>query len=142
MYTYIYDEEYLGQANKLAQQSSEEVGCGVVIVRDGEVLAAEYNSQKTDNITVNHAEIKAIVAANRRTGSRKLEGVTAYCSCEPCAMCLTALSYAKVGRIVFGKTMKDLFPDDPQSDFDARAYIEGLNFRPMFEQITASPHRP
>lgn len=132
----ISDTAFLKRAVKLAEQSPEPIGCGVVLVKDGKVIAEEHNSQRADNIAVYHAEVKAIIAANKALESRKLEGVTAYCSCEPCAMCLTALSYAKVPRIVFNKTMKDLFPDDPQSQLDPYEYVRGLNFTPQLEQLS------
>lgn len=129
------DVKHLKRAIELSRRSPEPIGCGVVIVdSDGSVLAETYNSQRADNIAVHHAEIKAIIQANRKTGSRKLEGA-AYCSCEPCAMCLTALSYAKVGRIVFYKRMIDLFPDDPQSQLDPYVFAAGLNFVPKLEQL-------
>lgn len=129
------DERYLTRAAELSRQSPEPVGCGVVIVRENDVLAEAYNSQRADNCAVYHAEIKAIIDANKKTASRKLESATAYCSCEPCAMCLTALSYAKVERIVFNKRMIDLFPEDPQSQLDPYAFVAGLNFQPTLEQL-------
>lgn len=129
------DKEYLQEAVRMSQLSPEPVGCGVVLVQNGTVLAKTHNSQRADNIAVYHAEIKAIIAANKKTGSRKLEGATAYCSCEPCAMCLTALSYAKVPRIVFNKSMYDLFPDDPQSQLDSFEYVKTLNFVPSLERL-------
>lgn len=131
------DSDYLKKAVHLSQQSVDTVGCGVVIVSaEGEVLAETYNSQEADNVAVHHAEIKAIITANRKTGSRKLQGATAYCSCEPCAMCLAALSYAKVDHIIFRDRMADLFPNDPQSQFDSRAFVAGLNFKPKLQQFT------
>ena len=123
------------RATWLAQNSPEPVGCGVVIVRDGKIIAEAYNSQRADNIAVHHAEIKAIIAANKAEKNRKIDNGTAYCSCEPCAMCLTALSYARITRIVFGKTMKDLFPDDPQSQLNPYEYVRGLNFSPQLEHF-------
>lgn len=129
------DQEYMARARALAAQSKELVGCGVVIVQNGAVIGEAFNSQRADNIAVHHAEIKAIITANKTTGNRKLEDATAYCSCEPCAMCLTALSYAKVSRIVFGQRMKDLFPNDPQSRLDPFAYAKTLNFVPKLEQL-------
>ncbi|HSW65724.1 MAG TPA: deaminase [Bacillota bacterium] len=131
----MHDSTFLARAVAVSKLSPESVGCGVVIVQDGKELAAEYNSQKTDGIAVYHAEIKAIIAANKRAHSRTLPGATAYCSCEPCAMCLTALSYAKIPRIVYYKKMSDFFPEDPQSQFDAAAYVRNLNFVPMLEQL-------
>jgi tRNA(adenine34) deaminase len=131
----MLDERFMKRAVDLAQQSPEPVGCGVVIVNEGNIIAEAYNSQKADNIAVYHAEIKAIIEANRSLGIRKLKDATAYCSCEPCAMCLTALSYASVRRIVYHNTMHDLFPDDPQSQFNSYEYIKGLNFIPKLEHF-------
>ncbi len=51
-------------------------------------------------------------------------------------MCVTALSHAKVERIVYSQTMSELFPDDPQSGFDTLQYIKGLNFVPKLEQLS------
>jgi guanine deaminase len=127
------DQTHLTRATELAASSPEAVGCGVVIVQNGSVIAEATNSQRTDNVAVYHAEIKAIIDANKSTGSRTLPGATAYCSCEPCAMCLAALSYAKIERVVFIKRMIDLFPDDPQSQFDAQTFVQGLNFKPKLE---------
>ena len=129
------DRQFLSQAIALAQQSPEPVGCGVVIVSDGKVVAESYNSQRKDNIAVNHAEMKAVVLANRRQKTRELKNATAYCSCEPCAMCLVAFSYAKVPRIVYHKTMHDLFPQDPQAQLDSRSFVSTLNFVPKLEQL-------
>lgn len=128
-------QDYILRAIELAAQSPELIGCGVVIVSNGEIIAESYNSQRADNIAVNHAEIKAIIIANKHQNNRNLKNAVAYCSCEPCAMCLTALSYAKVERIVFHKSMKDTFPDDPQSSFDAYKFVQALNFVPKLEQI-------
>lgn len=129
------DITLLKLAVALAAKSTEPNGCGSIIVLDGNIIAEEFNSQRADNIAVNHAEIKAIVAANKKLGTRKLTGATAYCSCEPCAMCLTALSYAKVERIVFHQTMYDLSPNDPQSQLDPYAFAASLNFAPTLQHV-------
>lgn len=129
------DKDYLLLAEEVAKKSSEPMPCGCIIVQDGKIVASEFNSQHTDKVAVYHAEIKAITEANRTVGSRTIMNAIAYCTCEPCAMCLTALSYAKVERIVFNKLMADLCPDDPQAHFDSQAFIHGLNFVPKLEQV-------
>lgn len=133
------DKDYLQEAIRMSEQSPEPVGCGVVLVQNDNIIAKTHNSQQADNIAVYHAEVKAIIEANKKTGSRKLENTTAYCSCEPCAMCLTALSYAKIPRIVFDKFMKDLFPDDPQSQLNAFEYVKTLNYVPALEHLVSNP---
>ena len=132
------DKEYLQRAVDYAEKSPEDVKCACILVRGESVLTTQFNSQKHDKMAINHAEIKAIVAANYEQRSRELENVTAYCSCEPCAMCLTALSYAKVERIVYANTMKEMSPDDPQARLDSQAFVAGLNFVPKLEHISLS----
>jgi tRNA(Arg) A34 adenosine deaminase TadA len=132
----MQDKDYLRRALELAAESPEPVGCGVVIVADGQVVAETFSSQRKDNMAIYHAEVKAVMEANRKTGSRKLPHATAYCSCEPCAMCLTALSYANVERIIFYKRMIDFFPDDPQSRLDPYKFVAGLNFVPKLQQLS------
>lgn len=129
------DKEFLEQAVKLAEKSSEKIKCATIIVKDGEIISSAFNSQRADNQAIHHAEIKAVIEANRAVDSRTLEGSNAYCSCEPCAMCLVALSYAKISKIVYNKSMKDLCPDDPQSNLNASEFVKGLNFIPKLEQI-------
>jgi tRNA(adenine34) deaminase len=129
------DKDYLLLARKVAGNSKEKVPCGCVIVQNGKVIAKGFNSQEIDQVTTNHAEIKAIRQANDKLKSRHLKEVTAYCSCEPCVMCLTAFSYAKVKRIVFENRLIDLFPNDQQSKLNSQEFIKGLNFVPQLEQL-------
>lgn len=95
----MQDEEYLQKAIDLGEQSPDATGCGVIIVRSDEVLAATYNLRRADDLEFYPAEIKAIVEVNK-PGLGDLENGVAYCSCEPCDMCYAALSDAQVPRIV------------------------------------------
>ena len=80
---------------------------GAVIVRDGEVLATGTNRVTMNNDPTAHAEVSAIREACAKVGNFKLEGCVCYTSCEPCPMCLSALYWAGVGRIVYGNTKDD-----------------------------------
>ena len=132
----VTDKDYLRRALELSKQSREPIKCACIIVKDGQVLAETINSQHVDNVAVHHAEVKAVRAANEKIGSRKLERATAYCSCEPCVMCLSALSLARIERIVFNETMNDVAPDDPMGQLDSAAFAaQYLNFVPKLEQL-------
>lgn len=88
-----FDAKMIALAKKEASKSEEPVKCGVVLVdKDNQIIAKAFNTQRSDNRTANHAEMNAIAKANEQIG-QKLKGVTAYCSCEPCPMCLTALIF-------------------------------------------------
>ena len=133
------DKGYLKQAIELSARSVEPVQCACALVKNGGVIAEAFNSQRADNIAVYHAEMKAVTLANERLGSRKLDGVTAYCSCEPCVMCLAALSLAQVERIVFSQTMREVSGGLPMGELDSAAFAQRyLNFVPKLERPVLS----
>ena len=80
---------------------------GAVIVRNGEVIATGTNRVTANNDPTAHAEVSAIREACAKVGNFKLEGCVCYTSCEPCPMCLSALYWAGVERIVYGNTKDD-----------------------------------
>lgn len=80
---------------------------GAVIVCNGEVIATGTNRVTANNDPTAHAEVSAIREACAKIGNFKLEGCVCYTSCEPCPMCLSALYWAGVSRIVYGNTKDD-----------------------------------
>lgn len=80
---------------------------GAVVVRDGEVIAAEANSVTRTNDPTAHAEVNAIRAACAKLATFQLDGCDVYTSCEPCPMCLAALYWSRCRAIYFGNTAQD-----------------------------------
>jgi tRNA(Arg) A34 adenosine deaminase TadA len=80
---------------------------GAVVRADasGEVLAVGVNLALPTGNPVLHAETVALSLANRRLAEPG--GVTLFCSCEPCIMCLGAAHWAEVGRIVWSASKED-----------------------------------
>ena len=79
-----------------------EVPVGAVLVRDGKVIAAAGNRIEELSDPTAHAEILVIREAARLLGTPRLIGGDLYVTLEPCAMCATALSFARIERIFFG----------------------------------------
>ncbi|MEM6489546.1 MAG: nucleoside deaminase [Pseudomonadota bacterium] len=75
---------------------------GAVIVRDGEIVAEGVNRALADHDPTSHGEIEAIRAACRALGTTSLKGCVLYTSCEPCAMCASAILIAELDRVVYG----------------------------------------
>jgi tRNA(Arg) A34 adenosine deaminase TadA len=131
------DRFYLKKALKLAEESAEPVKCASILVDDqGNVLAETFNTQRADGLTASHAEMKAITMANQQLG-RKLTGVTAYGNCEPCTMCLTALIFAGVERVVFVSRMNDFAGPDEAIDIDCFEFVQKFPHRPELVQLSA-----
>jgi len=98
------DEEFMREALRLARIGADdgEVPVGAVAVQRGEIVARAYNAPISRNDPTAHAEILALRQAAGRIGNYRLEGVTLYCTLEPCAMCAGALVTARIDRLVFG----------------------------------------
>ncbi len=79
-----------------------EVPVGCVLVHAGRELARGHNLREATQDPTAHAEMVAIRAGAHVLGSWRLEGVTAYVTLEPCAMCAGALVLARVPRVVWG----------------------------------------
>jgi tRNA(adenine34) deaminase len=97
------DEEFMREALRLARLGADagEVPVGAVAVQGGELVAAAYNAPISRHDPTAHAEILALRQAAERIRNYRLEGVTLYCTLEPCAMCAGALVAARVERLVF-----------------------------------------
>ena len=80
---------------------------GAVIVRGNEVIGRGFNQVTSTNDPTAHAEVVAIREACRRLGTFRLEGCDLYTSCEPCPMCLSAIYWARIGRVFYANTRKD-----------------------------------
>jgi tRNA(Arg) A34 adenosine deaminase TadA len=80
---------------------------GSVIVRGGEVVAATHNTVWQTCDPTAHAEVNCIRAAAKALKTIALNGCTLYSTTEPCPMCLAAIHWAKIDRVVFGATIAD-----------------------------------
>lgn len=95
-----YMQLALEEARAAAARGEVPVGC--VIVRDGGVVARAGNRTLADKDPTAHAELLAIRQAAAALGSERLIDCDLYVTLEPCAMCATAMSFARIRRLYFG----------------------------------------
>ena len=81
---------------------------GSVIVRDGEVLARGHNRTHAERDPTAHGEMVAIRAFLAQHGPDALKGTTLYTSGEPCCMCMGAIIWCGIGRVVFAASISQL----------------------------------
>ncbi|MCO0832077.1 tRNA adenosine(34) deaminase TadA [Fructobacillus sp. W13] len=79
-----------------------EVPIGAVIVKDGEVIASAGNRREEDQKTDAHAEMHAILEANAKLGTWRLEETALFVTLEPCLMCAGAILNARIPLVYFG----------------------------------------
>lgn len=80
---------------------------GSVIARDGQIVAATHNTVWLTCDPTAHAEVNCIRAAATALRTIALHGCTLYSTTEPCPMCLAAIHWAKIERVVFGASIQD-----------------------------------
>ena len=82
--------------------AADEVPVGAVIVLEGQVIGRGHNMPVSTNDPTAHAEIQAVRQAARQMQNYRLIDTTLYTTVEPCLMCMGALVYARIKRLVFG----------------------------------------
>ncbi|MEL6959385.1 MAG: nucleoside deaminase [Pseudomonadota bacterium] len=107
------------------------------ILKDGKEITRGRNTAMRDNDPTRHAEVVAIGQAADELGTRDLSGCTLLASCQPCEMCLAAMRWAGISRVVFGAEQDKIddemfrFPELTLPDFRQAAggtfdYVGGV----------------
>jgi tRNA(Arg) A34 adenosine deaminase TadA len=114
---YATDEDRMRLAIELARQnvlrgSGGPFGAAIVERNTGALLSVGVNSVVRLNNSTLHAEMLAIMMAQRRAGSFTLAAsdrvsYEIVSSCDPCAMCLGAVLWSGVRRMVTGADRDD-----------------------------------
>lgn len=85
-----------------AAEARGEVPIGAVIVdKVGKIIARAGNETRATNDPTAHAEILAIRRACDVLGVERLIGCDLYVTLEPCNMCATAISFARIEKLYY-----------------------------------------
>ncbi len=91
----------MAEARAAAARGEVPVGA-VVVGPDGTVLAADGNRTLELKDPTAHAEMQVLRAAAAALGSERLSGCDLYVTLEPCPMCASAISQARIARLYYG----------------------------------------
>lgn len=98
------EEKFMKEALKEAQKAYKklEVPVGVVIVKDGKIIARGYNQKESKTDTTKHAEIIAIQKASKKLKAWRLLDCEMYVTLEPCSMCAGAIINSRIKKVYIG----------------------------------------
>jgi len=99
------DNYYMALALEEAKKAekSDEVPVGAVIADgNGEIVSAAFNTVEKDGSCIMHAEINAILAAQKKLENWRLDGCILYVTLEPCIMCCGAILLSRISKVVYG----------------------------------------
>jgi len=99
------DREYfMNEALKESKKAYKklEVPVGVVIVKEGKIIARAHNQKEEKNSPIKHAEIIAIEKACKKVNNWRLNDCEMYVTLEPCPMCAGAIINSRIKKIYIG----------------------------------------
>jgi guanine deaminase len=122
------DRYMIERAIKLASDGITEGGgpFGAVITKEGKIIAEANNRVVLAHDPTAHAEVLAIRKASDVLKSHDLSGCVLYTSCEPCPMCLGAVYWAGISKVVYASDRSE-------------AEASGFNDKMIYDEIILDP---
>lgn len=120
--------DFLKRAVEIAGKGIKKGGgpFGAVIVRNGRIISEAINRVVLSHDPTAHAEILAIQKASVILKSHNLSECVIFASCEPCPMCLGAIYWAGIKKIVYASDRHD-------------AEASGFNDNLIYNEISMEP---
>lgn len=101
----MFDNQYmslaLSEAKKAYDKGEIPVGCVIVQQPSGIIIARSHNLSETKKNPNLHAEMLAITEACTKLDSKNLANCDIYITLEPCVMCASAISNARIKRLFY-----------------------------------------
>lgn len=103
------DEKFIDIAIELSKNAFYPYGA--IIVKNGEIIGRSDVDVPVSKSEFSHAELRAIENAMKHLGGHLCaeggKGCIIYSSCEPCAMCMGAILYTGIEKLVYAATLDD-----------------------------------
>jgi len=94
--------EALLEAKAAAARGEVPIGAVVVDGATGQIIARGGNTTEATHNPTAHAEMLVIQQACKVRATSRLPECDLYVTLEPCPMCATAISFARIRRVYFG----------------------------------------
>ncbi len=101
--------EAIDRALKAAGESGK-AGIAATVMRDGKVIAVGENEVHLQSDPTQHAEMVAISRAAEALDQTDLSGCVILSTLQPCEMCLAAIRFAGIDRIIFAARQANVPP--------------------------------
>ena len=91
----------IAEAKKALKNDEVPVGA-VIIDKNKNIIAKGYNQVQKKQNPMKHAEIIAIEKALKKINEKYLFDASIFVTLEPCPLCASAISFAKIKNLYFG----------------------------------------
>ncbi|MGI6322548.1 MAG: nucleoside deaminase [Bacteroidales bacterium] len=122
------DRRFINRAIEIAVEGIDKGNgpFGAVIAKNGRIISEAVNSVVHLNDPTAHAEILAIRKASEILSTYDLSDCTLYTSCEPCPMCLGAVYWSGIKKVVYSNDRTD-------------AELAGFSDKMIYDELALEP---
>jgi guanine deaminase len=105
----MYKKDFMQRAIELSAEALQTNGSepfGAVVVKEGVIVGEGFNHSVAHFDPTSHGEVEAIRDACKNLKTVDLAGCELYTSCEPCALCVAAMSIAGIRRVFYAASLE------------------------------------
>lgn len=88
--------KYISKCHK-----SDDIPVSALIEKDGNIISIGYNTRKKTNNVLGHAEINAIIKANKKMKTWNLSDCNLYVLLKPCSMCMEIIKQSRIKNVYY-----------------------------------------
>ena len=95
--------DYMNLAIKESQKAykKQDIPVGCVIVLNNKVISKAYNNRQKKHSIIGHAEINAILKAERKINDWRLNNCDMYVTLYPCEMCKSVIKESRINHVYY-----------------------------------------
>lgn len=119
--------------SKKAFRNGEIPVSAVIIDENGKVISCARNNRQGNYSVLGHAEVEAILKAEKKIKDWRLDGYSLIVTLEPCSMCSMIIKESRIDRVYFFVSKSDGVFDDfginkelIDGYLDEKAFFKGL----------------
>ena len=96
-------EKYIQLLYKLARKAARngDVPVSAIILKNDRIIATGYNNRQKKSVVLGHAEVNAIIKAERKLGDFRLNDCILLTTLKPCKMCQSIIEAVRIKEIYY-----------------------------------------
>lgn len=113
-------EKYMNLAIKdgIKAFKKNEIPVGAIIVKNDKIISKGRNNRQKKHYILGHAEVNAIIKAEKKIKDWRLNDFELYVTLEPCKMCKEIINEARIEKIYY------IIPSLKKDDMKLDKYVQ------------------
>ena len=102
-------EQYFELLYKLALKAfrNGDIPVAAILIKNDKIVATGYNNRHKKGYVLGHAEVNAIIKAEKKLKDFRLDGYTMITTLKPCKMCQAVIEASRVSKVYYILEGKD-----------------------------------